>query len=113
MRSIAAALAVLALACISSRAQEDRWDARIAAVSGEVVVRPADGTGEAAAQAGMPLEQGDQIVVPEAGSAEVALDAGSLMTLRANSTFTIEKTAKGELALKAAAIENNSREQEK
>jgi|CXWL01.1.fsa_nt_gi hypothetical protein len=91
-----AALASLFLTASAARAQEERWDARIAAVSGDVVVRAAEGGAEAAAEAGMPLEEGDEVVVAAEGSAEVALDGGSLITVRENSEFKIEKAAKSD-----------------
>lgn len=102
-QSLAGTLAFLALAAAPARASqaqplglEAHWDARVAMVTGDVLVRPAEGGEDAAAQDGMPLEEGDEIVVPAAGLAEVALDGGSLMTIRENSVFKIEKTAKGE-----------------
>jgi hypothetical protein len=94
--SLAAFLAFTLLAAAPARAQEERWDARLAAVSGDVTVIAADGSPEASGEAGMPLEEGDRVVVAEGGSAEVALDGGSLITVRENSDFKLEKTAKGE-----------------
>jgi hypothetical protein len=44
----------------------------------------------------MPLEEGDRVVVAEGGAAEVALDGGSLVTVREKSDFLVEKTSKGE-----------------
>lgn len=97
MRHILASfLAFTLLAAIPARAQEERWDARLGAVSGDVTVLAADGSPEVSGEAGMPLEEGDRIVVAEGGSAEVALDGGSLITVRENSEFKLEKTAKGE-----------------
>ncbi len=95
-RCLLAAFSLFALTAVPARAQETSWDARIAAVSGDVVVRSADGGADAAAETGMPLEEGDLIVVPADASAEVALDGGSLITVRENSEFKIEKTAKGD-----------------
>ena len=79
-----------------ARAQEERWDARLGAVSGDVTIVAADGSPEVSGEAGMPLEEGDRVVVAEGGTAEVALDGGSLITVRENSDFKLEKTAKGE-----------------
>ena len=79
-----------------ARAQEERWDARLGAVSGDVTIIAVDGSPEVSGEAGMPLEEGDRVVVAEGGSAEVALDGGSLITVRENSDFKLEKTAKGE-----------------
>ncbi|MDD5302447.1 MAG: FecR domain-containing protein [Elusimicrobia bacterium] len=96
MKFIAASFAFLLLASSPARAQEERWDARLAGVSGEVTVLAVDGSPEVSGEAGMPLEEGDRVVVAEGGSAEVALDGGSLIALRENSDFKLEKTAKGE-----------------
>ncbi len=99
MRTLAhAGLAVL-LCAAPLRAQDaaaepERWDARLTAVAGEVVVHPADGGEESAAETGMPLEEGDRVVTSAGAEAEVALDDGSLITLHENSDFTLEKTQK-------------------
>lgn len=94
--ALAAFLAFSLLAAVPVRAQEERWDARLAAVSGDVTVHSVDGSPEVSGEAGMPLEEGDRVVVAEGGSAEIALDGGSLITLRENSDFKLEKTTKGE-----------------
>jgi hypothetical protein len=96
MKSILAAIVFAALAAAPVRAQEDRWDARLAGVSGDVTVIAADGSPEVSGEAGMPLEEGDRVVVAEGGSAEVALDGGSLIALRENSDLKLEKTAKAD-----------------
>jgi len=96
MRIIAATLALLLSAAVPLRAQEDKWDARLGAVSGDVTVVAADGSPDASGEAGMPLEEGDRVVVAEGASAEVALDGGSLITVREGSDFKLEKTAKGD-----------------
>jgi hypothetical protein len=95
---VSAALAALALSgpAAAQDAASDHWDARITAVAGKVSVRPADGSSEVAAQAGMPLEEGDRVLVPGRASAELSLDGGSLIALRENSDFKLEKTAKAE-----------------
>jgi hypothetical protein len=77
-------------------AQEETWDTRITGVSGEVTVRPVDGTPEVSGVTDMPLEEGDVVVVAEDASAEVALDGGSLITVREKSELKIEKAAKGD-----------------
>lgn len=89
-------LAVL-LAAAPVRAQDaddSRWDARLTAVTGEVTVHPGDGSEETAGTADMPLEQGDRIVTAAGAEAEVALDDGSLITVRENSDFKLEDTHK-------------------
>lgn len=96
MRLIAATLALLLAAAVPLRAQEDKWDARLGAVSGDVTIIAADGSPDASGEAGMPLEEGDRVVVAAGGSAEVALDGGSLITVREGSDFKLEKTAKGD-----------------
>ena len=95
MKSIAAAFVFATLAAASARAQEARWDARLATVSGDVLILAADGSPEVSGDANLPLEEGDRVVVAAGGSAEVALDGGSLITLRENSDFKIETTEKG------------------
>jgi hypothetical protein len=94
----AAVLGALLLAA-PARAQDDggdadHWDARITAVSGEVVVHPADGSPEVSGETGMPLEQGDRIVTSADSTAEISLDGESLISLSANSDFTLENTQK-------------------
>lgn len=93
--ALIAAFALLSLAASPARSQE-RWDARLGAVSGDVTVLAADGSPEVSGEDGMPLEEGDRVVTAEGGSAEVCLDGGSLITVRENSDFKLEKTAKGE-----------------
>jgi hypothetical protein len=106
MRASLAALAVLLALPRAASAEGDRWDARIAAVSGDATVRPADGSPEASAEEGMPLEDGDLVVVGDGGFAEVALDGGSLVTVREGSEFVVEKTSRGEASflLKAGSL---------
>ena len=94
--ALAASLAFSLLAAVCARAQEERWDARLVGVSGDATLIAADDSSEASAAADMPLEEGDRVVVAEGGWAEVAIDGGSLITLRGNADFKLEKTAKGE-----------------
>ncbi|MBI2387710.1 MAG: FecR domain-containing protein [Elusimicrobia bacterium] len=96
MKLIAAALALLLASAVPLRAQEEKWDARLGAVSGDVTIVAADGSPDASGEAGMPLEEGDRVVVADGASAEVALDGGSLITVRENSDFKIEQAAKGD-----------------
>jgi len=95
MKILVATLAVLLAAAAPAFSQE-KWDARLGAVTGDVTVLPADGSPEISGEADMPLEEGDRVVVAEGGSAEVALDGGSLLALRENSELKIEKTAKND-----------------
>lgn len=99
MTFLCAALTLI-LAAAPARAQDaagaERWDARIASVTGEVVVYAADGGAEAAGAADMPLEEGDRVTTGEGASAELSLDGGSLIHLGENSDFTLEKTLKAE-----------------
>lgn len=108
MKTALAALAALSilLTIAPLAAAQEAWDARVAAVSGDASVQPADGSPEVSAEEDMPLEAGDRIVVGEGGSAEVALDGESLITVRENSEFVIEKTAKAETSffLKAGSL---------
>jgi hypothetical protein len=92
-------LAAAVAACVflgPAAAQDsgDRWDARVTAVTGEVVVHPAGGGDEVAADEGMPLEEGDRIVTSADSTAEISLDGGSLIALSADSDFTLENTRK-------------------
>jgi hypothetical protein len=91
LAACAAAAPILALAQDSG---SDRWDARLTAVTGEVVVHPAGGGDEVEAEADMPLEEGDRVVTSADSTAELSLDGGSLITLSANSDFTLEDTRK-------------------
>lgn len=106
MRMTAAALALLLAAAAPAFAQEESWDARLGAVSGDVTVHPADGSPETSGEDGMPLEEGDRVSVDEGGSAEIALDGGSLITVREKSEFKIEKTGKADtwFSLTAGAL---------
>jgi hypothetical protein len=88
---------VLAAAVAPAVAQDsgsDHWDARITAVTGEAVVHPAGGGDEIAAEAGMPLEEGDRVATSSGSTAEISLDGGSLIALRESSDFTLENTSK-------------------
>ncbi len=96
MRLIAATLTLLLAAAVPVLAQEENWDTRLGAVSGDVTVYPADGSPETSGEAGMPLEEGDRLSVAEGGSAEVALDGGSLITVREKSEFKVEKAGKAD-----------------
>lgn len=95
MKLIAATLALFLAASVPLRAQETNWDARLGAVSGDVTIVPADGSAEVSGEAGMPLEEGDRVVVGDSGAAEVALDGTSLLSVRAKSDLKLENTAKG------------------
>jgi len=103
MKIISAALVLLLSSTLSVRAQEGSWDARLGAVSGDVTIVSADGSPEVSGEADMPLEEGDRVVVGESGSAEIALDGGSLITIREGSDFKLEKTAKAESSFFLAA----------
>lgn len=94
MRSIAATTLLLLAVCLPLRAQGTDWDARLGAVSGDVTIVPADGSPEVSGEAGMPLEEGDRVVVGDGGLAEVGLDATSLLVVRAGSDLKLEETAK-------------------
>lgn len=96
MKLIAATLALFLAASSPLLAQDGSWDARLGAVSGDVTIVPADGSPEVSGEAGMPLEEGDRVVVGDDGAAEVALDGTSLLAVRAKSELKLEKTAKGD-----------------
>ncbi len=100
---LAAVLAVCAAGAAAESARAEKWDARIAETSGDVSIQPADGSPEVSAEADMPLEDGDRVVVGEGGSAEVALDGGSLITVKANSDLKIEQSDKGDSSFFLAA----------
>ncbi|OGS41187.1 MAG: hypothetical protein A2506_00815 [Elusimicrobia bacterium RIFOXYD12_FULL_66_9] len=91
-RIIASFLLVSALALPARAADGERWDARIVDASGSVAVHPADGSEEISAEDGMPLEQGDRVVTAAGAWAEIGFDGGSLIALRENSDFTLERT---------------------
>lgn len=95
MKFLVAPLALL-LASAAPVLAQDKWDARLGAVTGDVTVFAADGSPEVSGEADMPLEQGDRVVVGEGGSAEVSLDGGSLISVREKSEFQLEKTDKAE-----------------
>jgi hypothetical protein len=90
----AAAFAAFALAATARAQDSDRWDARLTAVTGDVVVHPAGGGDEVSGEAGLPLEEGDRVTTADGSTAEIALDGDSLMTLGADSDFTLEDTRK-------------------
>jgi len=90
---MSAFLAALCLFASPVPAQDlDHWDARVVSVQGEVLVQPADGGDQVAAEVGMPLEQGDRVTTSEGASAELSLNGESLLALRENSDFTLEET---------------------
>lgn len=103
MKLIASAMILATLAVAPVQAQEDKWDARITAASGDVTVLAADGSPEVSGEAGMPLEEGDRVVTGEGSSADIALDGGSLIAVREKSDFKIEKAAKTESSFFLAA----------
>jgi len=92
--AVFAAFLAVVPAAAQDAATSDHWDARITAVTGEVVVHPAGGGDEVSAEADMPLEEGDRVTTAAGASAEVALDGGSLIALRENTDFTLENTQK-------------------
>lgn len=91
MNLLAAVFAASVLAGPALAQDTDRWDARITAVAGEVVVHPVGGD-EVSGAADMPLEEGDRITTSAGSTAEISLDGGSLITLGANSDFVLENT---------------------
>ena len=95
--NLPAAVFAVFLAAIPSAAQDaasDHWDARLTAVTGEVVVHPAGGGDEVSGAADMPLEEGDRVTTSADSTAEIALDGGSLIALRESTDFTLENTSK-------------------
>ncbi|MFI5347235.1 MAG: FecR domain-containing protein [Elusimicrobiota bacterium] len=83
-------------------ASDDRWDTRVSAAKGDVVVHPADGGEEASAEADMPLDEGDRVTTGPDSYADISLDGDSLIHVGANSDFTVEKTAKNESSFSLA-----------
>ena len=98
MRTLACAVALAACAAaapaLAQDSLSDRWDARLAAVTGEVVVHPAGGGDEISGAVDMPLEDGDRVTTSAGATAEIALDGGSLIALRESTDFTLEDTRK-------------------
>ncbi|OGR96431.1 MAG: hypothetical protein A2V88_09400 [Elusimicrobia bacterium RBG_16_66_12] len=94
MNRLLASLFLVSTLALPALAKEggERWDARVVSASGEVTVHPADGSAETAAEEGMPLDQGDRVVTASGAWAEIGFDGGSLVTLRENSDFTLERT---------------------
>lgn len=104
MTLLTAALAALLSASASAQSDPQRWEARLTAVAGDVAVYGADGSTEAVAGVeGLPLEEGDRVVVSSGSSAEVALDGDSLIALSAGSDFTLSKLSRAEAELSLAA----------
>ena len=93
---LAAALALLCPTAYATPLKDlaDHWDARITAVTGTVYVYPADRSAKFEASEDMPLDEGDRITTSAGSTAELALDGDSLISLRENSSFTLEKTVK-------------------
>jgi len=96
MKILAAAVAACVLAgpAHAQDAAAGRWDARLTAVTGDVVVHPADGGEEVAGEADMPLEEGDRVTTSAGSTAELSLDGRSLISLAENSDFKLENTRK-------------------
>jgi hypothetical protein len=105
-KRLLAAILLGALFSPLAAAAQDRWDARLTGVTGDVEVHPADGSEAVAAEADMPLDEGDRVVTPAGATAEISLDGESLITVQENSDFTLEKTAKSEsvFALKLGSL---------
>ncbi len=76
----------------------EEWDARLTDVSGEVTVYSAgskDAEGDPA-EKDMPLEPGDRVVTGEDSTAEISLEGDSVISLRANSNFTLSATRRSD-----------------
>lgn len=102
-----AALAQNPAAPAAAAASVPSYDARLTAVTGEVTVFAADApTQPAAASVGMPLDEGDRVVVAAGGSAEVSLDGASLLQLGENADFTLTSLsrARAELSLALGSL---------
>lgn len=102
MRPLIAAALALTLTTPALAQEGADWDARLGAVRGEVTVHSSAEPEGVPGEAGMPLEAGDRVVTAEGASAEVALDGGSLVTLREGSDFTIESAARADSVFKLA-----------
>lgn len=92
----------LSLAAVGPRAvraqagtENDKWDARIESVEGEVYVQISENEPDSWSQAetGMPLESGDRIKSGDSGSAEIALSDGGVIQLGSDSEMEIRSLA--------------------
>ncbi len=95
--TLAAALLMFPLRAHAQAEGED-WDARLTDVSGEVTVYSGgsrDSEGDPA-EKDMPLEPGDRVVTGADSTAEIALEGDSVISLRANSNFTLSATRKSD-----------------
>lgn len=108
-RHALAVAAALSFALIGSSARANdadvTRDVRLTAVSGDAVTlydsQHPDGV---AAEAGLPLEQGDQIVTGDDSTAELAFDGGSsVVTINPNSDFTLRAAQRSSTVLGLSA----------
>ena len=96
--ALLAAVLLTGLLCRSARAQvpaaeAESYEARLTEVKGDVTVFTTDDPEGVPGEAGLPLEIGDRIVTA-GGAAEVSLDGVHVISLKANSDFTLTDTKK-------------------
>lgn len=91
---------------LSAAAQEERWDARVHSVSGDVTIFTAEEPEGSPAQEGIPLEDGDRIETGEDGRAELSFDGEGIVTVDPDTDVAVSSLHQGrtELMLKAGAL---------
>lgn len=79
---------------------EADYEARLTDVAGDVTLYTAEEPDGLPAEKDTPLSPGDRLVTAGGGSAEIALDAEHVVSLREDSDFTLESPAKADTRLK-------------
>ncbi len=106
MTSLLAAMALVLAACRAQDApggQAQEWEARLTEAKGEVTVWTSDGDpGGMPGEEGAPLEVGDRVRTGKDGSAEIAFEGDSIVTLRPNSEIRIADARRGRVEIAAA-----------
>lgn len=73
----------------SAQDSSDHWDARLTEAKGQVTVYTTEEPEGVPAEKDMPLEAGDRVRTGEDSSAEIALDANHVLSLKDRSDFTL------------------------
>lgn len=99
------ALALARLLGPPALAQEtaESWDARLSEVKGQVTAYTPEDPEGAPAEKEAPLDAGDRIVTGSDGSAEISFDGQHVVSLKANSDFTIAASPKAATELRLLA----------
>ncbi|MBI5882542.1 MAG: FecR domain-containing protein [Elusimicrobia bacterium] len=87
---------VAALLAVPAFGQEDRWEARLTDLKGDVTVFAAGGDAEGVpAERDMPLDDNDRVKTGSDGYAEISFEGESVVVLKGSSQMTVSSSRKG------------------